>query len=281
MSTDRRCYSRAVARDAAESGGGFQVSDIDQPAAVPPHPALREYYDGASQRASFVRELFNQTAKYYDGINQYVSLGSGNLYRWRALKLAGLRPGMRVLDVAVGTGLLAAQAIRLTKNQSEVIGLDVSEGMLAEARRALDIPLIQGTAEHLPIADASIDFLSMAFGLRHVADLALTLREFHRVLRPGGRLLLIETGVPRAGWHRRLTSFYLGRLVPALCRWTTAKPEPQLLMQYYWDTVEHCIPLETILGTMQQTDFTGVNCHSVLDLFRAYTGTKYAASAIG
>src|ERR1700712_5324855 len=89
---------------------------------------------------SFVRALFNDTAPYYDTVNRIFSLGSGGWYRRRCLLRAGLKPGHRLLDVAIGTGLIAEAARGIVGPAGEIIGLDLSEAMLAEARRKIDIP---------------------------------------------------------------------------------------------------------------------------------------------
>jgi len=163
-----------------------------------PRPAVRPS-DIRSDRA-FVRGLFNDTAPYYDTVNRIFSLGSGGWYRRRCLLRAGLKSGQTVLDVAVGTGLIAEAALRIVGADGDVIGLDLSEAMLAEARRKLDIPLIQGTAEALPLADRSVDFVVMGYALRHIADLQVCFDEFRRVLRPGGTLLLLEVSSPARAW---------------------------------------------------------------------------------
>src|SRR5579859_4191558 len=120
---------------------------------------------------AFVRRLFNDTAPYYDTVNRIFSLGSGGWYRCRCLRRAGLKPGQTVLDVAIGTGLIAQSALEIVGATGRVIGLDLSEAMLAEARRKLDIPLIQGMAEALPLAAESVDFVVMGYAIRHITDM--------------------------------------------------------------------------------------------------------------
>ena len=239
-----------------------------------PHPTLPEYYPDLAHRPAFVRGLFDRTARYYDHINRLLSLGSGGWYRRRALARVGLRPGMTVLDVAIGTGLVARQALAITGDPQSVIGLDVSAGMLAEVRRLLNIPLMQGLMEQLPVADDCFDVVSMGYALRHVADLNATFREFHRVLRPGGALLILEIARPAHPVKRALLKFYLGRLIPWLGRLTTGEPDMQTLMRYYWDTIENCVPPETILQAIRDAGFAETGCHVEFDLFRAYSGRK-------
>ncbi len=248
----------------------------DQP--LKPHPILPDYYPDLARRPAFVRGLFDRTAGYYDRVNRLFSLGSGSWYRRRALVRAGLRPGMTVLDVAVGTGLVARQALAITGDPQSVVGLDVSAGMLAEVGRLLKIPLIQGLVEQLPVTDAAFDFVSMGYALRHVADLNATFREFHRVLRPGGTLLILEIARPAPPFKRALLEFYLGRLIPLLSRLTTGNRDMQTLMRYYWDTIENCVPPETIIEAIRATGFAQAGCTVDLGLFRAYFGRKAGAA---
>ncbi len=248
------------------------VEPASQP--VEPHPVLPSYYTDLVQRPAFVRTLFDHTARHYDRINQLLSLGTGGWYRRYALLRAGLRPGMRVLDVATGTGLVARQAVAITGSKDGIVGLDISSGMLAEAGRRLGIGLLQASAEQLPLAAASIDFLSMGYALRHVCDLDATFREFYRVLRPGGTVLLLEIARPPAGLRYQLLGLYLGRVIPWLARWTTDDKEMQTLMRYYWDTIEHCVSAETILQTLSGSGFAAAGCQVDGGIFRAYWGRK-------
>ncbi|MCB1771846.1 MAG: class I SAM-dependent methyltransferase [Candidatus Competibacteraceae bacterium] len=218
--------------------------------------------------------MFDRTAGYYDRVNQLLSFGSGSWYRRRALTRAGLKPGMTVLDVAIGTGLVARQALAITGDSQAVVGLDVSAGMLAEVRRLLNSPLIQGLMEQLPVADESFDFVSMGYALRHVADLNVTFREFHRVLRPGGVLLILEITRPTQPFKRAILKFYLGRVIPLLSRLTTGNRDMQTLMRYYWDTIENCVPPETIITAIRDAGFAEAGCDVEFDLFRAYFGRK-------
>ena len=243
--------------------------------AIAPHPPLPQYYGDASQRLSFLQGLFDRTARHYDGIGRLLSLGLGDWYRRRTLHQAGLRAGMRVLDVAVGTGAVARAAIAVGGPSLDLVGIDLSFGMLAEARRHLAIPLVRGRMEQLPFADASIDFLSMGYALRHVADLAVAFAEFRRVLRPGGTLVLLELGKPSTPRREAIARFYLGRLIPRLGRWLSGNAEAETLMRYYWDTIDQCVPPETILGVLVAAGFADVRCVREFDVFRAYIGARH------
>ncbi len=241
-----------------------------------PHRPLTRWYAAPAERAGFVRDLFNGTAADYDRINGVFSLGTGGWYRRQALRRAGLAPGQRLLDVAVGTGLVAGEAARVLGNPAAVTGLDLSEGMLAEARRRLPsgVRLVQARAEALPVASASVDFLSMGYALRHVSDLGAAFAEYRRVLRPGGRVLLLEIGRPDGRAARALLKAYLGHVVPALCRWTAPRRRAGQLMDYYWDTIEACVPAEAILGHLRDAGFAEVRCDTSLGVFKAYSGRR-------
>jgi len=231
---------------------------------IPPHAEWQR----------FTRELFNETAPVYDRVNQFFSFGSGAWYRRRCLRRAGLRPGMRVLDVAVGTGLVAREAVTLMRSSSEIIGVDVSEAMLAEARRKLGILLIQGAAEALPVADASIDFLTLGYALRHIPDLTRALREFWRVLRPGGTLLILELRRPRYAVTRSVVAQHFSKLVPLFCRWVTGASETRRLMEYHWETIEQSLPPETVMERLERGGFMTPRRESYFDLFCSYSARK-------
>src|ERR1700722_13472258 len=238
------------------------------------HPVFAEHYASAAERPGYIRVLFDATACHYDRIDRIFSFGTGGWYRRRALRRSGLRPGMRLLDVAVGTGLVARAALQVTGDRAAVIGLDASQNMLTETRRALRIPLIQANAEDLPVADASVDFVSMGYALRHVSDLGATFQEFLRVLRPGGVLLLLEICRPDSRTMHSLSSWSLGRFVPFACRWLMPRTSSAALMHYFWRTIEHCVPTGVILDELTASGFVDVGCHTDLNAFRAYRARK-------
>src|SRR5262245_32411470 len=167
-----------------------------------PHPVLTKYYERESDRRPFVSALFDNGAKHYDWINSLGSMGSGRFYRRWILTKTGLRPGMTLLDVATGTGLVAQAAAGILRESGAVVGLDPSIGMLRQAQKTLAIPLVQGRVEELPFATGRFDFLSMGYALRHMADLGVAFRQCLRVLKPGGRILILELTPPRSAVGR-------------------------------------------------------------------------------
>jgi demethylmenaquinone methyltransferase/2-methoxy-6-polyprenyl-1,4-benzoquinol methylase len=165
---------------------------------------------------------------------------------------------MRLLDVATGTGQVARAATRILGDPRGVLGLDPSSGMLREARRVHAGPLVQARAEAIPLRDDHFDMLSMGFALRHVATLETAFLEYRRVLKPGGRLLLLEISRPRSAVIRWAIRVYFQRILPLIIRLRTRSPDARLLMTYYWDTIDECVPAPMILAALRQAGFVDV-----------------------
>ena len=142
-------------------------------------------------------------------------MGSGQFYRRWILMKYGLRAGMKLLDVATGTGLVARAATSILREPGAVVGLDPSIGMLRQAQRTLAMPLVQGTVEDLPFATDHFDFLSMGYALRHMADLGVAFRQCLRVLKPGGRIMILEITAPRSGVSRHILRVYFEKVSAA------------------------------------------------------------------
>jgi demethylmenaquinone methyltransferase/2-methoxy-6-polyprenyl-1,4-benzoquinol methylase len=225
-----------------------------KPRPTPPHPKLDRYYDSEAQRVAFVNDMFDEGAPYYEWVCRVMSLGTGEQYRKRALRSAGLEKGMRVLDVATGTGLVLRSAAELSGGGSLAVGLDPSGGMLLECRRRCAAPLIQARGERLPFSDGHFDMVSMGYGLRHVDDLIKLFDEYRRVLKPGGRVILLEITRPASAAGRRLNAVILGALIPAIARLWGGAPAARM-MNYFWDTVENCVSPETILSALRDAGF--------------------------
>lgn len=165
-----------------------------------------------SEKAVVVRTMFDRIAPTYDRMNRLLTLGADQRWRRRVVELSQVGLGSSTLDVACGTGDLIEH---LMASGARVVGVDVSAGMLAVAeRRGFVGRLVRADGLELPIASASIDALTCAFALRNVVSIPTLLAEARRVLRPGGRLVLLEVAEPRLALLRRLHGFYFGRIVP-------------------------------------------------------------------
>lgn len=175
-----------------------------------------------SDKARRVARVFESVAPRYDLMNDLMSAGLHRLWKAFTVQIAGLRPGMRVLDVASGTGDLARAFAPRVEPGGLVVATDINGPMLEEGRaRLLDagvcVPALQCDAEQLPFADASFDRVSVAFGLRNMTHKERALAEFRRVLRPGGRLLVLEFSRP---WEplRPAYDWYSFQVLPRLGR---------------------------------------------------------------
>jgi demethylmenaquinone methyltransferase / 2-methoxy-6-polyprenyl-1,4-benzoquinol methylase len=164
-----------------------------------------------------VQAMFDRIASVYDLMNSVMTVGLHHRWRSRAADLAAVGSGDRVLDVATGTGDLAVELARRVGPDGEVIGSDFSEGMLELARKkAPGIEFEQGNALDLPYDDDSFDAATVGFGARNFSDLPQGLREMTRVVRPGGRIVILEITTPDRpplSWFFRL---WFDRLVPLL-----------------------------------------------------------------
>ena len=242
-----------------------------------PHRPLTDYYASEEERRGFLRGIFDRTAVDYDRVERMLAFGSGPWYRGQALRRAGLEPGMRVIDVGVGTGLVACEAARLVGDATLVTGVDPSPGMLANARVPEGVTLLEGRAESIPLPDASADFLSMGYALRHIADLSAAFDEFHRVLRPGGKICLLEITVPERAFSRLLLRAYMRGVVPVMARLSGSGAETARLWRYYWDSIDACAPPARVLETLSVAGFSAARRHvevNVLSMFAEYQAIK-------
>lgn len=240
-------------------------------------PQFDSYFSTETERREKTREMFDSAAFAYDRAEGITALGTGAWYRRYALSRAGLGEGMRVLDVAAGTGLVAREACRLIGPAGRLTALDPSPGMLAELRKKLDVETLEAYAESIPLADDQVDFLSMGYALRHVADLDVVFAEYLRVLKPGGRACVMEITRPQSAVGRMLMRLYIRGVVPLLARLVRSGPEVGRLWEYYWDTIQASVGPDEVMDAMRRAGFAEVRCHVTLGVFREYLGRKPAA----
>lgn len=209
-----------------------------------------------------VAGVFRSVAPRYDLMNDLMSMGIHRIWKRLTIELAGVRPGQRVLDLAGGTGDLAIRFSRRVGDRGEVILADINEAMLAVGRdRLLDAGcghntrVVQVNAETLPFADNSFDLVTIAFGLRNVTDKDRALASMHRVLKPGGRLLVLEFSRPRSQHLSRLYDIYSFSVLPRLGK-LVANDEGSY--RYLAESIRMHPDQETLKGMMERAGFERV-----------------------
>jgi demethylmenaquinone methyltransferase / 2-methoxy-6-polyprenyl-1,4-benzoquinol methylase len=176
---------------------------------------------GLDKQPADVAAMFDRVARRYDLTNTVLSAGLDASWRRATREAVGARPGQTVLDVAAGT---AVSTVELATGGVRAIACDFSQGML-RAGAARRVPKVAGDAMALPLADASVDAVVISFGLRNVADPDVALREFARVTRPGGRLVVCEFSSPTWTPFRTVYTEYLMRALPRIARAVSSNPD--------------------------------------------------------
>ncbi len=239
-----------------------------------PHPPLTDYYEREEDRHAWVSEQFDKTASDYDRIEKILGLGTGSSYRHKILGFAGLKPGMRVLDVGMGTGLVAKQAALLVGDPSLITGVDPSPGMIRSAKLPDGVTVVEGRAERIPLPDGGYDFLSMGYALRHVSDMSVAFAEFRRMLNPGGKVCILEITQPKGKVTTAILKGYCKYAVPALARLVARDKNTAQLWRYYWDTIEACAAPEKVLSTLENAGFMNVRRTVDAGIFSTYLADK-------
>jgi len=168
-----------------------------------------------------VGAMFDRISRVYDPVNLAISAFQEPRWRRRAVAFAGIKPGGRAIDVASGTGKVAADLHRSAGPAGEVLGVDISPGMIAIARQRLagrpGLTFVVGDAMALPAADDSFDAATIAFGMRNLPDYARGFAEMARVVRPGGKVVCLEIARPRSRLGRVMRAWF-DRIVPLIGR---------------------------------------------------------------
>jgi len=220
-----------------------------------------------AQKAERVRAVFSSVAGKYDLMNDLMSFGVHRLWKHFTLSLTGLKAGQRALDVAGGTGDLAIGLARQVGKTGQVVLSDINSAMLAAGRdRLLDlgfagnVECVLADAERLPCADDSFDCVTIGFGLRNVTDKAAALSSMHRVLKPGGQLLVLEFSKPVAPGLKPLYDAYSFRVLPRLGEWVA---KDAASYRYLAESIRMHPDQETLLAMLDEAGFGQTRYHNL------------------
>ena len=230
-----------------------------------------------ADKAKRVRSVFASVAGKYDVMNDLMSFGAHRLWKQFTLSLTGLRPGQQALDVAGGTGDLALGMLRQVGKQGRVVLSDINPHMLNRGRdRLLDLGLVGNVeclvadAERLPFEDNTFDCLTIGFGLRNVTDKVAALRSMHRVLKPGGQLLVLEFSTPAPGL-KPLYDAYSFKVLPLLGRFVAGD---EASYRYLAESIRMHPNQETLLEMLRAAGFEQSRFHNlsggIVALHRGY-----------
>lgn len=228
-----------------------------------PEPGVETTHFGykdvpVDEKADHVRGVFDSVAGRYDVMNDLMSAGLHRLWKRRTIDQAAAKPGHTILDLAGGTGDLAIRFARVVGPKGHVVLADINAAMLDEGRRRLvdagiagNVTIARLDAENLPFADATFDCIAIAFGLRNVTDKDAALRSMHRVLKPGGRVLILEFSQP-SQLLKPAYDLYSFTVLPMLGKIIARDADSY---QYLAESIRMHPDQETLLGMMQDAGF--------------------------
>ncbi|MBY6064438.1 bifunctional demethylmenaquinone methyltransferase/2-methoxy-6-polyprenyl-1,4-benzoquinol methylase UbiE [Pseudidiomarina sediminum] len=214
------------------------------------------------EKQGLVANVFNSVAKKYDIMNDVMSFGIHRLWKRYTIDCSGVRTGMKVLDIAGGTGDLTAQFSRRVGPTGNVVLADINQAMLDVGRDKLrnmgivgNVDYVQANAEELPFEDDAFDIITIAFGLRNVTDKQKALESMFRVLKPGGRLIVLEFSKPVPPLLSQAYDFYSFNVLPKMGQLVAGDAESY---QYLAESIRMHPDQETLKGMMQQAGFEQV-----------------------
>ena len=226
-----------------------------------------------------VEKMFNDIAPSYDRLNHLMSLGIDNLWRKKALKEIVDGSEQQILDVACGTGDSTIAIAKAAGSGSRITGIDISTGMMEPLMRKAAregvhdrIKLKVADALAMPFQDGTFHRVTCAFGIRNFEDKAKGLQEFRRVLKPGGRAVILELGVPQKPFLRKLYDLYFMHILPLIGGMVSGNKEAY---RYLPASVHAFPPPEKFCAMMEEAGFTSVRHRSyTAGLCRLFTGEK-------
>jgi demethylmenaquinone methyltransferase/2-methoxy-6-polyprenyl-1,4-benzoquinol methylase len=212
-----------------------------------------------NEKAGRVREVFDSVAGKYDLMNDLMSLGIHRLWKRMAIELSGVRLGQRVLDLAAGTGDLSARFSGLVGREGLVVFSDINAAMLTRGRermvdqgRVANIRYAQADAQQLPFVDDYFDCVTIGFGLRNVTDKQKALDAIYRVVKPGGRLLVLEFSKPVHKPLQKLYDLYSFSLLPKIGKWVT---QDEASYRYLAESIRMHPDQDTLKGMLEHAGF--------------------------
>ena len=213
-----------------------------------------------SEKAHRVANVFHSVAAKYDMMNDLMSAGVHRIWKKFTIEVSGVREGDYVLDIAGGTGDLTAKFSRLVKNNGKVILADINDSMLNVGRDKLidmgcvsNVAYTQADAQYLPFADNTFDCVSIAFGLRNVTDKDLALQSMYRVLKPGGRLLVLEFSKPQNQLLEKAYDTYSFNILPIMGKIVANDSDSY---RYLAESIRMHPDQETLKNMLRNTGFT-------------------------
>lgn len=247
---------------------GFEMTNKRKPFVV------GDYYSTPAEKQDFLRKIFDRTAPHYEGVARWGWFFSGEAYRRNALQRAGVSPEMSVIDVASGTGSVARALMKILRSPDQIVCVEPSAGMIAESRKTVPAVHHQSTAETLPVSDEAFDFLTMGFALRHVDDLEQTFHEFRRVLKDGGKVLIMDVTMPDDKVGRFFFRTYFKHILPFFTLVFSRDRETYRLMKYYWETMDQMIDREEVVDILREAGFRTVTHKVFLGCFSEYVAER-------
>ncbi|ASK67747.1 bifunctional demethylmenaquinone methyltransferase/2-methoxy-6-polyprenyl-1,4-benzoquinol methylase UbiE [Shewanella bicestrii] len=232
----------------------------------------------ADKKADLVAGVFHSVAAKYDIMNDVMSFGIHRFWKRYTIEVSGARPGMKVLDLAGGTGDLTAKFSHLVGDKGEVVLADINDSMLKVGRTKLrdrgivgNVSYVQANAEALPFPDNHFDIITIAFGLRNVTDKDAALRSMNRVLKPGGKLLVLEFSKPQHELMRKVYDLYSFKVLPKMGEIITKDADSY---EYLAESIRMHPDQETLKQMMvdagfEQVDYTNMT-DGIVALHRGY-----------
>ena len=232
----------------------------------------------ADKKAELVAGVFHSVAAKYDIMNDVMSFGIHRFWKRYTIEVSGARPGMKVLDLAGGTGDLTAKFSHLVGDKGEVVLADINDSMLKVGRTKLrdkgivnNVSYVQANAEALPFPDNHFDIITIAFGLRNVTDKDAALRSMNRVLKPGGKLLVLEFSKPQHEIMRKVYDLYIFKVLPKMGELITKDADSY---EYLAESIRMHPDQDTLKQMMvdagfEQVDYTNMT-DGIVALHRGY-----------